>query len=154
MLLIWRWICFYPAWPENPENQPITNLKPRTFAKITVTSRKAIVFTRRLLFCNQICMMQAEWSSNHWAKHFFVGCRFPSSTMLNFFFVASVSCLRVCSCNKRIKPTQPPVTVAWRVARWRQKAPSFPQFWIANIQMLRKKFFDWVKPIILSPSCI
>jgi len=27
MLLIWRWICFYPARPENTEeNQPITNV--------------------------------------------------------------------------------------------------------------------------------
>ena len=33
MLLIWRWICFYPPRPENTaENQPtITNLKPRNF---------------------------------------------------------------------------------------------------------------------------
>ena len=31
MLLIWRWICFYPASPgHTDENQPITNLKPCT----------------------------------------------------------------------------------------------------------------------------
>jgi len=41
MLLIWRWICFYPARPENTEeNQPITNLKPQTFANTTVTGKK------------------------------------------------------------------------------------------------------------------
>jgi len=41
MLLVWRWICFYPARPENTEeNQPITNLKPRTFANTTVTGKK------------------------------------------------------------------------------------------------------------------
>jgi len=41
------------------ENQPITNLKPRTFANTSVTSRKVKVFTRRLLFCSNY-MMQAE----------------------------------------------------------------------------------------------
>jgi len=41
MLLIWRWICFYPARPENTEeNQSITNLKPRTFANTTGTGKK------------------------------------------------------------------------------------------------------------------
>jgi len=38
-----------------------------------------------------------------------------------FDFVASVSCLRISNCNKRIKTTQPSVTVSWRVARWGQK---------------------------------
>jgi len=51
MLLIWRWICFYPAKPENTENQPITNLKPRTFTNTTVTSKKVKDFNRRLFFC-------------------------------------------------------------------------------------------------------
>ena len=51
-LVIWQWICFCPTRPENTgENQPITNLKPRTFANTTVTSKKAKVFTRTLLFC-------------------------------------------------------------------------------------------------------
>jgi len=38
------------------ENQPInnTNLKPRTFANTTVTSKKVEVFTRRLLFCSNL----------------------------------------------------------------------------------------------------
>ena len=53
MLLIWRWICFYPTRSENTdENQPIINLKPPTFANTTVTSKKARVFTRTLLFCS------------------------------------------------------------------------------------------------------
>jgi len=53
MLLIWRWIRFYPARPENTdENQPITNLKPRTFANTTITNEKVKVFTRRLLLCS------------------------------------------------------------------------------------------------------
>jgi len=34
MLLIWRWIWFYPARPE------ITTLKQRTFANTKVTSKK------------------------------------------------------------------------------------------------------------------
>jgi len=60
MLLIWRWICFYPARSENTEeNQPITNLKSRTFANTKVTSKKVKDFTRRLLFA-QIYMIQAE----------------------------------------------------------------------------------------------
>ena len=55
MLLIWRWICFCPTRPENTdENQPITNLKPRTFANTTVTCKKAEVFTRTLLFCSDL----------------------------------------------------------------------------------------------------
>jgi len=41
------------------ENQPITNLKPRTFANTTVTSKKVKDFTSTLLFA-QIYMMQAE----------------------------------------------------------------------------------------------
>jgi len=36
------------------ENQPITNLKPRTFANTTVTSTKVKDFTRRLLFCSNL----------------------------------------------------------------------------------------------------
>jgi len=43
-------ICFYPTRPESTENQPITNLKPRTFANTTVTSKKVKDLTRRLLF--------------------------------------------------------------------------------------------------------
>jgi len=31
-----------------------------------------------------------------------------------------------------------------------QKAPSFPKFWTANIQMLSKNCYDGVKPIIKS----
>jgi len=55
MLLIWRWIFFYPARRENTdENQSITNLKPRTFANATVTSKKVKDFTRRLLFCSNL----------------------------------------------------------------------------------------------------
>jgi len=55
MLLTWRWICFYPTRPENTEeNQPITYLKPRTFANTTVTSKKVKDLTRRLLFCSNI----------------------------------------------------------------------------------------------------
>jgi len=55
MLLIWRWVYFYPARPENTEeNQPTTNLKPRTFANTTVTNKKVKVFTRRLLFCSKL----------------------------------------------------------------------------------------------------
>jgi len=55
MLLIWRWICFYPARPEiAEEKQPITNLKPRTFTNITVTNKRVKVFTRRLLFCSNL----------------------------------------------------------------------------------------------------
>jgi len=57
MLLIWRCICYYPARPENTEeNQPITNLKPRTFANTTVTSKKVEAFTGRYLSA-QIYMM-------------------------------------------------------------------------------------------------
>jgi len=36
--------------------------------------------------------------------------------------MVNVNCLQVCSCNKRFK-----ITVARRVARWGQKAPSFHQ---------------------------
>jgi len=55
LLLIWRWICFYPARPENTdENQPITNLKPRTYANTTATSKKVKAFTRRLRFCSNL----------------------------------------------------------------------------------------------------
>jgi len=55
MLLIWRWICYYPARPENTKaNQPITNLKPRTFANTTVTSKKVEAFTRRFIFCSNL----------------------------------------------------------------------------------------------------
>jgi len=60
MLLIWRWICFYPARPENTEeNQSITDLKPRTFANTKVTSKKVKDFTRRFLLA-QIYMIQTE----------------------------------------------------------------------------------------------
>jgi len=55
MPLIWRWIGFYSARPENTEeNQPITNLKPRTFSNTTVTSKKVKDFTRRLHFCSNL----------------------------------------------------------------------------------------------------
>jgi len=55
MLLIWRWIRFYPARPENTEeNQPITNLKQRTFANTMVTSKKVRDFTRGFLFCSNL----------------------------------------------------------------------------------------------------
>jgi len=67
--------------------------------------------------------------------------------------MASVSCLRVCSCNKRTKTTQPSATVAWRVARWGRKAPSFPQFWTANIQMLSKTCYDGVNHLFNTPNC-
>jgi len=60
MLLIWRWICFYPARPENAEeNQSITNLKPRTFANTTVIGKKAKDSAKDCFFA-QIYMMQAE----------------------------------------------------------------------------------------------
>jgi len=59
MLLIWRWICFYPARPENTENQPITNSKPRTFANTTVTSKKVKDSPEEYFFAH-IYMMQAE----------------------------------------------------------------------------------------------
>jgi len=56
MLLIWRWICFYPTTPENTEeNQSITNLKPRTFANTTVTNKKVKDFAIRLLFSSNLC---------------------------------------------------------------------------------------------------
>jgi len=55
MLLIWQWICFYPARSEKTEeNQPITNLKPRTFANATVTSKKVKDVTRKLIFCSNL----------------------------------------------------------------------------------------------------
>jgi len=42
--------------PENTEeNQPITNLKPRTFANTTVTSKKAKVYTLFKKFSKQYC---------------------------------------------------------------------------------------------------
>jgi len=76
MLLIWRWICFYPARPENTEeNQPITNLKPQTFANTTVTGKKVKDSPEDYFFA-QIYMMQVELSNNHQNKHFSVGCRF------------------------------------------------------------------------------
>jgi len=57
MLLIWRWICFYPARPENTEeNQPITNLKPRAFANTTITSKKLKISLEDCFFA-QIYMM-------------------------------------------------------------------------------------------------
>jgi len=74
MLLIWRWICFYPARPENTEeNQPITNLKPQTFANTTVTGKK-VKDSSEDYFCPQIYMIQAELSNNHQTKHFSVNC--------------------------------------------------------------------------------
>ena len=53
MLLIWRWICFYPGRPENTgENRPITNLKPRKPSQTPHSPVKNLkVFTRRLHFC-------------------------------------------------------------------------------------------------------
>jgi len=95
MLLIRRWICFYPARPENTENQPITNLKPRTFANTTVTGKKGKDSPEDYFFA-QIDMMQAELSNNYQI------C----------LFMASASCLRVCNCNKRFKTTQPSLTAA------------------------------------------
>jgi len=65
MQLIWRWICFYPARPENTEeNQPITNLKQRTFANFPVTGKKVKDSPKDCFFA-QIYMMQAELSNNH-----------------------------------------------------------------------------------------
>jgi len=76
MLLICRWICFCSARPENTEeNQRITNLKPRTFANTTVTSKKVKDSPEEYFFA-QIYMMQAELSNNRQTKHFSVGCRF------------------------------------------------------------------------------
>jgi len=75
MLLIWRWICFYPARPEyTEEDQPITNLKPRTFASTTVTGKK-VKDSSEDSFFSQMYMMQAELSNNHQTKYFSVGCR-------------------------------------------------------------------------------
>ena len=55
MLLIWRWICFYPPRPENTEeNQPITNLKRRTFANTTVTNRNVKDFAIRWALCSNL----------------------------------------------------------------------------------------------------
>jgi len=55
MLLIWQWIYFYPAKSENTEeNQPTTNLKPRTFANTTVTNKKVKDFAIRLPFCSNL----------------------------------------------------------------------------------------------------
>ena len=46
---------FYSARPENTdENQPIADLKPRTFSNTTVTSKKVKDFTRRLLFWSNV----------------------------------------------------------------------------------------------------
>jgi len=59
MLLIWRWICFYPARPENTEkNQPITNLKPRTFPTPRSPVKKFKISPEDCFFA-QIYMMQA-----------------------------------------------------------------------------------------------
>jgi len=84
MLLIWRWICFYPARPENTdENQPNTNFKLRTFAITTVTSKKVKVFTRKLLFCSNLYVKQNDLTTKK-AKHF---CLLQISlTMPNFSF--------------------------------------------------------------------
>jgi len=51
MLLIWRWICFYPTRPEN--------VKPRTFANTTVTGKKVKDSPEDCFFA-QIFMMQTE----------------------------------------------------------------------------------------------
>jgi len=55
MLLIWRWICFYPARPENTEeNQPIINLKPSPTPQSPI---KELKFSPEDCFSAQIYMM-------------------------------------------------------------------------------------------------
>ena len=55
MMMIWQWICIYPARPKNAEeNQPITNLKPRNVANTTAASKIVKDFSRRLLFCSNL----------------------------------------------------------------------------------------------------
>jgi len=59
--LIWQWICFYPARPENTEeNQPITNLKPRILANTSTVTGKKVKNSPEDCFFAQIDMMQAE----------------------------------------------------------------------------------------------
>jgi len=52
--------------------------------------------------------------------------------------------------TKGSKPHSHQQLLPWRVARWVQMAPSFHQFWTANIQVLSKNCYDHVKPIIQS----
>jgi len=68
MLLIWRWIYFYPARPDNTEeNQPITNLKPPTFANTTVTGKKVKIapedyFFAQFVWCKRIYLTTTKLS--------------------------------------------------------------------------------------------
>jgi len=60
MLLILRWICLCRVRPENTEeNQPITNLNPRTFANTTDTG-KNVKDSPEDCFFAQIYIMQVE----------------------------------------------------------------------------------------------
>ena len=143
MLLIWRWICFYPARPENTEeNQPITNLKPRTFANTTVTSfafllkfirckRNDLTTTKLRLFCRLQISLTTPNSS-------FDRCQRELSTGLQLQQIDQNHTAISHCCLTR--------------SQVRAKGSVIPQFWTANIQMLSKLAMtgDRVKSLIQS----
>ena len=128
MLLIWRWICFYPPRPGNTqENQPITSLKPRIFANTTVTNNKVKDFAIRLPFCSNLLWCKRNELTTNKLSIFLSVTDFANHA--KFVFVAIVSCLRISNCNKRIKTTQPSVAFAWRVVRWGKRHRHSPNFY-------------------------
>ena len=51
---IWRWICFYPARPENTGESVYHQYETTNLRNTTVASKKVKDFTRRLLFCSNL----------------------------------------------------------------------------------------------------
>ena len=115
MLLIWRWLCFYPARPENTEeNQPITNLKPRTFGNTNVTGKKVKDSSEDYSFLKFIRCKRNYLTTTKLSV--FLSAADCANHAKFVFFMANMSCQRVSNCNKRFKTTQPPATVGWRAS--------------------------------------
>jgi len=119
MLLIWRWICFYPARAENTEeNQPITNLKPRTFANTTVTSKKSWSFHQKIALLLKFIWCKRNDLTTTKLSIFLSVADFTNHAKFVFSWPTWV--VYGLQLQQEVQTT--------RVARWGQKAPSFPQF--------------------------
>ena len=141
-------ICFYPTKPENAdENQPIANLKPRTFANTTVTGKK-VSFHQNIAFLLKFIWCKRNDRTTNKLSIFLSVADFANNAIIVFTWPAWVV-YGFAIATKGSKP-QPSATVVWLIARLGRKTSSFPQFWTANIQMLSKNCYDRVKSMIRS----
>jgi len=83
------------------ENHLIINLKPRISANTTFTTKKNLKFAREDCFMLRFFWVKPNDYTNK--LRILLSVKDFANHAKFVFFVASVSCLQVCNCNKRIK---------------------------------------------------